>query len=495
MLKNKLYKIWILVMAGALGACHEELLNPVPESVLTNVNAFNKASDMNLAVLGVYATYQDRIPSDYELWEMPSDNMYAFYFGATPGIEEITVLQVNPENPKINDFWKRNYNGIFRANSVLANIEKPTDYAAGQKDQLIGEAKFMRATYYFDLVRTFGGVPAITTVVTAEQARGISKATENEIYQIIIDDLKDAVTKLPLPAAIAKGRASKAAASALLAKVYVYRENWTEAKPLLEDVLNNYNYGLVSNYGSLFEVATENNSEVVFGIPYVTGTDGQNLTYALSPIYGIHGVINNGNRVGRPTWDLHTAFEPGDSRFDVTISEYQLTFDSKATDAPFWFPYFNKWIVPSPNPTSSALDIPIIRYADVVLLYAETLYNLNDPDGALTQINRVRARAFGNTDHNYVLADIPNDDAFLDVLLLERRLEFVAENQRWFDLVRTGRYMTELAEYDGEYNDGSGEAMKITVDVKPHKKYFPIPWEQIELSEDGVLKQNDGYAQ
>ena len=497
MLKNRLFKIWIVVMAVALGACHDELLNPVPESVLTNVNAFNKASDLNLAVLGAYATYQDRIPFDYQLLEMPSDDMYAFYFGSAPGIEEITVLQVSPENPKINAFWKSTYNGIFRANSVLENIEKPTDYAAGQKEQFIGEAKFMRALYYFDLVRVFGGVPAVTSVVTNEQAKAISRASEDEIYQIIIDDLKDAINNLPLPAAIAKGRASKAAATALLAKVYVYRENWTEAKTQLEALFTNYSYNLVTNYGDLFEIATENNSEAIFSMPYVAGTDGQGLTYDLAPIYGIYGVINNGNRVGRPTWDLHTKFEPGDTRFGVTISETQLTFDSKATDTPFWFPYFNKWVVPSlTTPSSSGLDIPVLRLGDMILLYAEVLYNLGEPQLALDQINRIRTRAFGNTDHNYDLTDIPTADAFLDLLLLERRLELVTEGgNRWFDLVRTGRYLTELAEYDAEYNPGSGTATKVQINVQPHMKYFPIPWEQIQLSGAGVLEQNEGYPQ
>src|SRR5690606_37601681 len=303
---------------------------------------------------------------------------------------------------------------------------------------------------------------------------------------------KDAISKLPLPSAMPHGRASKAAAEALLAKVYVYRNNWTEARPLLENVLEDYGYNLVDDYASLFEVATEKNSEAIFSIPFVEGTDGQTLTYALSPIYGIHGVINNGNRVGRPTWDLHTAFEPEDSRFPVTIAEYQLTYDSDADDEPFWFPYFNKYIVVS-QPNNSGLDIPVLRLADVVLLYAEVLYNLDLPDLAIAQINRVRERAFGNADHNYTVADIPNDDAFLDVLLLERRLELAVGNNRWFDLVRTGRYLTELQQYEGEYNPGSGTAINIQVDVQDYKRYFPIPWEPIQLAAEGVLTQNDKY--
>lgn len=492
MLKNRIYKISLVAALLSLGACHDELLNPVPESVLTTVNAFNTASDLDLAVLGVYSNYHSRVQTDYELMEMPSDNMYAFYFAVSPGIEEITVLEVNPENAKINSFWKTTYNGIFRANSVLANVERPTDYAAGKKEQHIGEAKFMRALMYFDLVRIFGGVPAITSVVSNEQARTIPRASEDEIYQLIIADLKDAVEKLPVAASTVYGRASKAAASALLAKVYVYRQNWGEAKTQLESIINNYS--LVTNYGDLFEVATENNSEVIFSMPYVAGTDGQNLTYALAPIYGIKDVINNGNRVARPTWDLHTSFETGDSRFAVTISEEQLPFNAQSPAEAFWYPYFNKWVVPS-EPNTSGLDIPILRLGDMILLYAEVLYNLNDAQGALDQINKVRERAFGDASRNYDMADIPTADAFLDILLLERRLELAVENNRWFDLVRTGRFTSELAQYAGEYNPGSGKAAAINVDVQPYMKYFPIPWEQIQLAAEGVLQQNDGYAQ
>lgn len=494
MFNNRLYKISLVAALLSLGACHDELLNPVPESVLTTVNAFNTANDLDLAVLGVYSTYHSRVQTDYELMEMPSDNMYAFYFATAPGIEEITVLEVNPENAKINSFWKTTYNGIFRANSVLANVERPTDYAAGKKEQHIGEAKFMRALMYFDLVRIFGGVPAITSVVTNEQARTIARASEDEIYQLIIADLKEAVEKLPAPSATAYGRASKAAASALLGKVYVYRKNWAEAKTQLESVLNGYSYSLVSSYGDLFEVATENNSEVIFSMPYVAGTDGQNLTYALAPIYGIKNVINNGSRVARPTWDLHTSYEAGDSRFAVTIAEEQLPFNAKTAAEAYWYPYFNKWIVPS-EPNTSGLDIPILRLGDIILLYAEVLYNLSDAQGALDQINKVRERAFGDATHNYDMADIPSADAFLDVLLLERRLELAVENNRWFDLVRTGRFTTELAQYAGEYNPGNGQAASINVDVQEYMKYFPIPWEQIQLSADGVLQQNTGYAQ
>ena len=479
-------------MALSLGACHDQLLNPVPESVLTTANAFNKASDLNLAVLGIYSAYQSRLPTDYELMEAPSDNAYGAYFAVSPGMAEIALLTVAPENPKLNTFWKDSYNGIFRANNVLANIDNPADYRESEKEQYIAEAKFMRALYYFDMVRIFGGVPAITTVIT-EGWEDIPRASEQEIYDLIAADLNEAIANLPGPDRTVTGRASKAAAIALLAKVDIYREDWSGAKTLLEQLFRDYNYSLVADYGSLFEEETENNSEVIFALPYVAGTNGNVLARNLGPHGGIYQVIASSNRTIRPTWDLHQAFEDGDSRFEATIEEYQIPYSWKPGDEPLWYPYINKWIIPLEDYSSSGLDIPVLRLADMILLYAEASYHTGDQAGALVQINKVRERAFGNTSHNYTLADIATEETFLDKLLLERRLELAVENNRWFDLVRTGRFTSVLTTIDGEYNPSTKKAVQIPINAKSYMKYFPIPWEQINLANPGVLTQNEGY--
>lgn len=152
----KTYKLNILSTLAILlsfTSCHDDLLNPIPESLLTNVNAFENSNDLDLAVLGIYNRLQSRFPTDYELMEIPSDNMYGYYFATSPGMAEIGLLDVSPENPRLNVFWKDTYNGIFRANTVLANIDVPADYSAELKDKHTGEAKFMRAYFYFDLVR------------------------------------------------------------------------------------------------------------------------------------------------------------------------------------------------------------------------------------------------------------------------------------------------------------------------------------------------------
>ena len=495
MQKNK-FNITILILLSAaflLGSCEKSLLRPVPESVLTTANAYNTAKDMDLAVLGIYNSLQSRVPKDFELMEVPSGNVWVQYFATAPGIDEISTLTVSPQNDKLNSFWKTTYNGIFRANLVLANIDKPTDYATSKKEQLTGEAKFLRAWFYFDLVRIFGGVPAVTTVITANESRNTGRASEQDIYALIVADLKDAIAGLPAPSSADWGRASKGAAVALLAKVYVYLKDWNNAKTYLDELFSGeFSYSLLTNYADLFKVATEKNSEAIFSVAYAAGTNGQSLTYDLAPIGGGYNVVNNGNRVIRPSWDLRKAFEEDDSRFPVTIAEDWYPFAYKQGDPAIFYPYINKWLVPS-DPASSGLDIPVLRLADLILLNAETLYNLNKPDLALAAINKVRERAFGNASHDYELSDIATEEIFYDKLLLERRLELAVENDRWFDLVRTGRYTTVIQHIEGEYTSKTGGATIMTMSAKPYMKYFPIPYEQIQLAAPGVLTQNEGY--
>ncbi len=493
-MNNNKFNIAVLIFASFLfGACEKKLLNPVPESVLTTANAYNTAKDMELAVLGIYNSLQSRVPKDFELMEVPSGNVWVQYFATAPGIDEISTLTVSSQNDKLNSFWKNTYNGIFRANTVLANIDKPTDYPASKKEQLTGESKFLRARFYFDLVRVFGGVPAVTAVVTAEESRNIGRASEQDIYNLIVKDLQDAVNALPAPAQTAWGRASKGAAVALLAKVYVYLKDWNNAKKYLDELFSSeFSYGLVTDYAALFKTETEKNNETIFAVAYAAGTNGQSLTYDLAPLGGIYNVINNGNRVVGPTWDLRKSFEPEDTRFPVTIREDWYPYAYKPGDPAIFFPYINKWIVPS-DVSGSGLDIPLLRLADMILLNAETLYNLSEPDLALAEINRVRERAFGNADHNYQLSDIATDETFYDKLLLERRLELASENNRWFDLVRTGRFTSVIQNVEGQYISKTGGAVIMPMRAQGFMKYFPIPLEQIQLAAPGVLQQNEGY--
>ncbi len=473
-------------------ACHDQLLEPVPESVLTTTNAFNSAKDIDLGVLGVYSGLQTKVQKDYLIMEVTTDNEYVEYYATEPGISEMESLEVSEENNILNNFWKNSYNSIFRANSILANLDNPTDYAQNEKEQYTGEAKFLRALFYFDLARVFGDVPLVTELLSVSDAEQVGRTPVDQVIEFVIQDLKDAQSVLPNPSTADWGRASSAAATALLARVYVHKNEWDNARTTLASVVNDFDYQLVDNFEDLFTVETEQNSEAIFSVPFIEGTDGQGITYAFAPHGGVYQVIDNGSRVVRPTWDLHKLYEAGDSRFAVTISETQLLANAGPDDEPIWYPYINKYIVPIPG-TSSGLDLPVIRLADMILLYAEALYKTGDQTEALKQLNRVRERAFGNSDHNYTISEISDERDFMDLLLLERRLELAFENQRWWDLVRTGTYLTELTEYEGEYNPGSGQAEIQTNQVQEYMKYFPIPYEQIQLAASGILSQNEGY--
>ncbi|WP_257667259.1 RagB/SusD family nutrient uptake outer membrane protein [Parapedobacter tibetensis] len=487
---NQLTKGVLLAVFLAFGACNS-ILELTPESELTEANFFKTAADMDGAVLGIYNNYQTRFPRDWTISEMLSDNTYRTGYFNIGGIDELNNLSITSENPRFADFWRLAYQGVFRANSVIFYINNPTDYAENQQAQLTGEALFMRGLLYFDLVKVFGGVPLVTSKLTVEETYDVPRSSEAEVYHQITEDLKQAIDLLPMKAAIAGGRASKEAAVSLLAKVYVYLKEWDEAKTYL-DMVEGFNFQLEAEFKSLWSLSSENNKEVIFAMKYLDGENGQPLSTDFLPYFGVSGISARGNENIFPTWSLYKLYDDEDSRKAETITPYWKSPNSPPADPPVWYPFVNKFAVQH-TPNNSGLDLPVLRYADLVLLKAEVLYYLNQPELALAEINRVRQRAFGDDSHNYTLADIGTEEAFLDKLLLERRLEFAFENERWFDLVRTGRYLTELTTVERYYNPSDGSVQTVQLNPQEHHRYMPIPRSQIDLVGSEVLRQNEGY--
>lgn len=486
--KNRYFIIVCTALLG-LTACHDKVTDLEPISTLTEANFYQSADDMERAVLGIYSTYQSRMPRDWALLEMPTDHLHMSSYRHIGGMEAINNLDFQPQNDLFQNFWEVNYNGIFRANAVLSYLDTPEDYADGQKARVEGEARFMRALFYFDLVRAFGGVPLVSSLLTVEEAQATPRATEQEVYAFIVEDLEAAVNMLPLPGDIATGRASQGAAKALLGKVYVYLENWENALKYL-NMVEAYNYQLVDDFASLWTIENEDNEEVIFAMKYTQDTDGHILTADFIPYFGIEGISSSGMEAADLSWSLHKKYEGEDTRKAATITEYWHAPDSP--DPEEWRPYVSKFVVPQAG-SDSGLDLPVLRYADVILLKAEALYRLNQPEQALAGLNRIRTRAFGGTEHNYVMADIATEEAFIDKLLLERQLEFAMENERWFDLVRTGRLMEALAEVELGYNKSTETAQVVRLDPQPYHRYFPIPQHEIDQADPGVLAQNEGY--
>jgi len=490
MKRNRYIKIGAVLLTLSTAACNKELTEITPNSVLTTTDYYKTAKDIDLAVLGIYNSYQTRKPTDYILLELPTDNLYRTTYTLSAGADDVDNLAITSANQLFGTFWEATYSGIFRANSVLANIENPKDYKAQQKDQFIGEAKFMRALFYFDMVRLFGGVPKVTTLLTIDEAKSTPRAGKEEIYDLIVSDLKDALSTLPTKANMAKGRVSNGVAAALLGKVYVYLKDWANAKIYL-DMVAGYGYTLQTDFASLWKLENEDNAELIFSIKYIEGTNGHTLSSAFLPFGGKTGIASSGLESVFPSWDLHKLYEAGDTRKAASITEFYKT-PTPANSPTVWFPHVSKYEVKHLL-NSSGIDLPVLRYADVILLMAEVQYGLNRPDLALIELNKVRTRAFGNISKNYTLADIATADAFTDKILLERRLEFAFENERWFDLVRTGRLLTELTFEERGYNPTTQTALKFTLQPKVHYVFFPIPQRQIEVYNPGVLTQNQDY--
>ncbi|WP_130855019.1 RagB/SusD family nutrient uptake outer membrane protein [Olivibacter jilunii] len=477
----------------ALSACHDELLNPVPESSLTNVNFYRSADDIDQAVLGIYGQLQLRKPTDYQLLEIGTDNLYMSTNTVIAGIPEVDGLTVSTTNPLVLSFWQSTYNGIFRANAVLANIDTPTDYPSGMKEQYRGEAKFMRALFYFDLVRVFGAVPLVTTPISAEEATNVGRTDAEAVYQLIIADLTGAVDLLPLKGAIASGRCNRETALGLLAKVYVSKNDWQAAKQTLDRFFTEFGstFSLMENFGSLWQVATENNAEVLFAMKYTDGTNGHSLSTAFIPNAGVPNVVSRGAEIALPSWSLHKLFDEEDSRKTATIAEQYVPALSPGDD-PIWYPYVSKYAI-THTFNASGLDLPVLRYADIILLHAETLNELGQLNAALSELNKVRARAFGNTTHNYTAREVAGQDEFTDVLLKERQLEFAFENERWFDLVRKEKFVQVLQSEERNYNPANGQAQVVPLQPAAYMQLFPIPQAEIDLVGSSVLTQNPGY--
>lgn len=477
-----------LVLALSLPSCEVVDLNPI--STLTEANFYKTAGDMDKAVLGVYSRYQSRLPRDWTLLEMSTDHLYMSSYRHIGGLEAISNLDFQPQNDIIRNFWQNSYNGIFRANAVLTYLDVPDDYTGTMKDQLEGEARFMRALFYFDLVRAFGGVPNVTTILSIEASRETPRASEEEIYSLIISDLEAAIEKLPARDGIARGRAAKGAAVALLGKVYVYLEDWEKANEYLKQV-DDFGYRLIDDFASLWSLENEDNDEVIFAMKYIENENGHLLSSDFIPYFGVEGVASSGLEVALLAWSLHKKYEEADTRKAATVAEYWKAPGSAGPEE--WRPYVKKFAVPHSGRTSSGIDLPVLRYADIVLLRAEALYHLDRPADALAELNKVRVRAFGNASRNYTLADISSPEDFLDKLLLERQLELAFENQRWFDLVRTGRFMEELDQVEWGYNKATGTAQVVDLNPQPHFEHFPIPQHEIDQASPGVLLQNEGY--
>ncbi|WP_026837314.1 RagB/SusD family nutrient uptake outer membrane protein [Gillisia sp. JM1] len=376
-----------------------------------------------------------------------------------------------------NEVWESNYQGIARANQAL-NYLPNLDIEEGLRTRLIGESKFLRAEFYFRLVRMFGGVPLIEGVPNIQNQDDINAAntrvSKEGIYAFITSDLNDAIAGLPVSyTGIDLGRATKGAALTLLAKVNMYQGNWQEVLSLTNEVMG-LGYSLTPEYEDIWREIGENNSESIFEIQARGETPNKGVQ-GYFVVQGARGAGGWGWGFNTPTEDLTNFYEEGDERRDATIIfRGETLFDGFLVAETVFNPRYNqKAYVSRTTETFNGGDwetnknVRILRYAEVLLMNAEAAINVGGD--AKTPLNLVRNRAGLESLETVTLMDVWR----------ERRAELAFEHDRYFDLVRQGRAGVVLRAHGKNFVDGKHEL-------------FPIPQAQIDLSK-GQLMQNPGY--
>jgi hypothetical protein len=395
---------------------------------------------------------------------------------------ELDNWTFNPSSISFFEVWESNFQGIGRATYALKFLPE-MQLSEPERTRYMAEAKMLRAYFYFNLVRSFGGVPKIDKVLESQEeieAASVRKS-QAEIYAFIEQDLNDAVMGLPVTVPAAeRGRLTKGAAQALLAKVFLYQQKWAQSKSMVDAVINSNQYSLLANYEMIWREAGEFSSESIWEVNAIGTTPSKGIE-GYFVVQAPRGGGGLGWGFNTPTTDLANAFEAGDKRKAATIIfSGQTLWDGFVTNPAAPNPMYNyKSYVSKTQETFSGDDwnsnknLRILRYAEVLLMKAEVENELNNLSVAQAALNQVRNRAgLANT------TAATKDDLRL-AIWKERRVELAFEHERLFDLRRTGRAAAVLQAHGKNYIAGKHDL-------------FPIPQKQIDLS-NKKLEQNPNY--
>jgi len=465
-------RLILIVLAGLMMTGCKKFLEVVPETNLSSATFFQSESDFKQAVNGAYAPLRTIVNGPaYILGEMHSDNTYYYrniLFGAVDPTENVADFALPSSgglttNANVLTQYRQDYLIISRVNQILTTIDA-VDFNAESKNNLKGQALFLRAFAYFELVRYFGKVPLHLTPVTGRADAALPLSSVDSVYLQVEKDADAAAKLLPNKAKQEPGRATSGAAKTLLANAYIQQKKWALAEPLLKDVINNDGYSLMVDYANAFSNTSDNknNQESVFEVQFLEGSAGYNGTIIynflprpitadeLQPITGVsnpQSLSGEGNNA--PTPDLIAAYEAGDKRKDASIAYVTLSGSLRDNKV---YPYIKKFAKPHSQFNNTGNNWPIYRYAEVLLLLAESLNEQGKSAEAATYLNRVRLRA-----------GLPASTAsdMRDAILRERRVELAFENKRWFDLVRSGTAVAVITAYGNR------------VKANPLNYYFP----------------------
>ncbi len=496
----------ILLVTFTLVSCKKDFIDLQPISDMNAGNFYRTEIDMNQAVMSPYASLRSLYNQSFiYVGEIRSDNTtFSWVPGNSKDMTSIDNFKdvLLSENTFLLSVWNNSYNTILRCNIVLDKIDAVPFTDKKLQNQYKAEAKFLRALIYFWLVRTFGDVPKVEHQLTVQEAYDLGRAPSQEIYDLIVDDLKFAETNLPATYAAAdKGRVTIGGAKGLLTKVYMTMAGYplkkgashyalAEAKAL--EVIGMGQYSLVPDYKSLFDVSKKNSSESLFEIQYKKGGTGTGSPWNndFAPRFSNREVVLVGDKGGfnAPTPDMSKAYETSDPRKTISMSDSYVSVPGGKTITE---KYVRKYYDVSFSGSDNDNNWIELRLADIYLLYAEALVRQNKQfDVALNYLNKIRQRARNSTGGSAsVLPDylpFSSAAAFLLAIEKERRVELAFENHRWFDLVRTERAKDVMSAEQLEQNGFPAGSWS------DHMLLFPIPLQVIQSNPEKI-KQNPGY--
>lgn len=498
---NKIYVV-LLGLVMVFSACDEEFLNKTDPTVLVAENFYQTETQLIQAVNGVYGQLRGLFQNQWQYTEFITDNTTLHFNpgnrGQGPALEALEFWQYNAATPNITNLYNSTYGIMVNVNTSLSKL--PDANASDEiKRRSEGELKFIRAYLYFTMVQYFGDIILITEpVASPAEAFTYNRQSVEDAYNLIIADLDFAISALPPSHSSNQvGRVTKGAALSLLGKVRLTRKEYPQAIEALNQVLP-LGYDLLQNYADIFDPQNKNHQESVWDIQYQGDNQfgvHSNFIYTFAPRESFGAVIDfpgqEGGGWNTPSNDIIAAYEEGDLRKEVSLKEGYTNLDGEYVGVPF----INKFNHPHSIRGVTNDNWPVIRYADVLLMLAEALNEVNGPSGeAYGYLNQVRERA------DLEPLEGLSQDAFREAVLHERRIELAFENHRWFDLKRT-KSTPELVNFLNEYGlqeranpTTSREGIPFSGNdfiFEAHEVLFPIPQDQMRINPS--LEQNDGY--
>ena len=479
-------KYFVIPIVSLLLCSCEDFLSLSPETSINTQSFYKSQNDIETALVGAYSTLRPIFNVDLNyIGDLATDNAEIQLHNVESTHVQIDEISFTAENGVISGYWSNLYTLSARANTVLNRVEG-INFDETAKNSVRGQAYFLRALAYFYLVRLFGDVSLIDVEFTSPNqiaSFDMSRRPVEDIYAFIINDLNEAAGLLVTTVPDDRGKISLGAVQTLLAKVYLTRKDYARAATELEKVMalkksdGTAAYALHPDYGALFSRGNDDLIESILEVDFATGNIGLGSSYA----YQFYPLLNNmtvfpGNLSmgGRcvPTQSLMEAYEADDNRKDGSVGDQVPTTTEIITST-----YCRKFVdYTMTTNNDGGVNFTLLRYADVLLMYAEVLNEL-DRSGAETYLNMVRNRA--GLDSKTGL----NKAVFRLAIEQERRVEFAFEQQRWFDLVRTDR----LKEVMDAHFISKGQPFRVDA----HRWILPVPQGQRDI--DPKLSQNQGY--